>query len=294
MRLIDPKEGKVLGINAFDLLILLLIILFSGYYLYTTLAPPPSQVSSYSGLNIQNAVLEYSRLSSLGYVVEARVEGIWTGNKSEFNDDVLITWAYETRLFGWYKGKRITIGGPNAYIEDVAASKITFKTTAPSLIRIYVYPINANNLQELADKVEELSKIVAGDFGVRSIKIRSSLILDAPGLKPNAYTYSKLKWRLYRDIPWGYPYLYFGDSYITIKFDYTQRAGLTVEDLRRIGKAVEELGISYRNVTLEAAYVFIGTDKPLTGVNVYPKILENARSVSDLVDVTRVTYIPKP
>ncbi len=294
MRLIDPKEGKVLGVNAFDLLILLLILAVSGYYLYTTLAPPPSQVSSYSGLNIQNAVLEYSRLSSLGYVVEARVEGIWTGNKSKFDDDVLITWAYETRLFGWYKGKRITIGGPNAYIEDVAASKITFKTTAPSLIRAYIYPISARSLDELADRLEELSKVLAGEFGVRSIKVRSSIIVDAPGLKPNAYLYSKLKWRLYKEIPWGYPYLYFGDSYITIKFDYTQRAGLTVDDIRVIGKAIEGLGIEYSNVTLEAAYLFIGTERPLTGVNVYPNILENARKVQEQVDVTRVTYIARP
>ncbi len=293
MRLIDAEKGKVLGVNAFDLLILLLIILFSGYYIYTTLVPP-TQVSSYSGLNIQNAVLEYSRLSSLGYLVEARVEGVWTGNKSAFNDDVLIAWAYETRLFGWYKGKRITIGGPNAYIEDIAASKITFKTTAPSIIRIYAYPLTASTLEKLADEVESLARMVTGDFGVKSVKIRSSLIIDAPELKPNAYEYSSLKWMLYREIPWGYPYIYFGESYMTIKFDYTQRMGLTTDDLRVIGKALNALGIKYNNVTLEASYIFIGTEKPLTGVNVYPLILENARKVGDKVDVTRVTYIPKP
>ncbi len=294
MKLIDRKSGKILGVNAFDLFLILIIIAFAGYYAYENLAPPPQEVNAYSGLNIRNAALEFSRLSTMGYVVKATVDGVWTTNKTRFHDDILITWSYETRLFGWYNGRRVTIGGPNAYVEDIAASKITFKTTAPSVIRIYTYPIRAKSISEIADRLEEIGHQVAGDYGVRDVKVRSSLIMDVPNLKPNAYLYTQLKWEIYKRVPWGFIFIYLGDSFITMKFDYTQRAALTTDDLREIDSILRDLGVNYTGVVLDAAYVFVGTDKPLTGVSVYANLLDNARPLSDAIDVTRLTFIPKP
>ncbi len=294
MRIVDRKSGKILGINAFDLFLLILIVAFSSYYIYMNLVPPPQEVTAYSGLNINNAALEFSRLYGMGYIVTAKVDGIWTSNRTEFHDEVLITWSYETRLFGWLDGKRVTIGGPNAYVEDIAATKITFKTLSPSVIRIYTYPIEAKTLKELASKLEEISRKVAGEYGVKVVKIRSSMILDVPSLKPNAFTYNRIKWGIYDRVPWGYPYLYLGDSFITITFDYTQKIALTTDDLRTIDEILEEVGIKYDKVVLDAAYVYIGTERPLTGISVYSDILENARPLSGVIDVTRLTYIPKP
>ncbi len=294
MKLVDKKSGKVLGINAFDLFLLIIIIAFAGYYAYENFLPPPQEVNAYSGLNINNAALGFSRLSGMGYIVSARIDGIWTSNKTEFHDDVLITWSYETRLFGWYKGRRITIGGPNAYVEDIAATKITFKTESPSVIRAYTYPLEGETLTEIADKLEEISRKIAGDYGVKTVKLRSSLVIDVPGLKPNAYLYNRLKWSIYDRVPWGYPYLYLGDSFITITFDYTQKISLTTEDLKEIDSILRELNITYDRAVLDAAYVYIGTKEPLTGVSVYSNILENARPLSGVIDVTRLTYIPKP
>ncbi len=294
MKLIDRKSGKILGINAFDLFLILIIVAFAGYYAYENLLPPPQEVNAYSGLNIRNAALEFTRLSTMGYIVEARIDGVWTANGTEFHDDVLITWSYETRLFGWYRGKRITIGGPNAYVEDIAASKITFKTTAPSVIRMYTYPIKADSISKIADKLEEIGGKVAGEYGVRDVKVRSSLVIDVPGLKPSAYLYTQLKWKIYERIPWGFIYVYLGDSFITMKFDYTQKVALTSGDLREVDSILRELGINYTNAMLDAAYVYIGTEEPLTGVSVYANLLDNARPLSDIIDVTRLTFIPKP
>lgn len=294
MKLVDVKSGKILGINAFDLFLLMIILSFAGYYAYENLLPPPQEVNAYSGLNIRNAALEFSRLSSMGYVVKAWIDGIWTVNRTEFHDDVLITWSYETRLFGWYKGKRITIGGPDAYVEDIAASKITFKTESPSIIRMYTYPIEARSIGEIADRIEELSNKVSGSYGVREVTIRSSLMLDVPGLNPNAYLYAQLKWRIYERIPWGFIYIYLGNSFITMSFDYTQKIALTIEDLRELDSIFRELKINYTNAMLDEAYVYVGTDKPLTGVSVYANLLDNARPLSNAIDVTRLTFIPKP
>ncbi|MCC6028908.1 MAG: hypothetical protein LM591_02065 [Candidatus Korarchaeum sp.] len=294
MKWIDREAGKILGINAFDLFLLLIILCAGGYYAYENLVPPPQEVSSFSGLNIRNAALEYSRLSGLGYLVYARVDGTWTMNGTELHDDILITWAYETRLFGWYKGSRVTIGGPNAYVEDIAATQITFKTATPSVIRIYVTQINGSTLSEISDRLEEISRNVAGRYGVGNVLIRSSLVIRVPGLKPDAFIYSQLRNKIYSRVPWGYPYFNLGDSYITVIFDYTQRNFLTTDDLRTIDSILRELNISYSGVILYDGYVFIGTEKPLTGVSVYAELLENARKYSNTIDLTKLTYTVKP
>ncbi len=294
MKWIDRESGKVLGINAFDLFLLLIILCAGGYYVYENLVPPPQETSSFSGLNIRNAALEYSRLSGLGYLVYARVDGAWAMNGTELHDDILITWAYETRLIGWYKGSRVTIGGPNAYIEDIAATRITFKTATPSVIRIYVSQINGSTLSEISDKLEEISRNVAGRYGVDTVLIRSSLVISVPGLKPNAFIYNELRNKVYSRVPWGYPYFSLGDSYITVIFDYTQRNFLTTDDLRTIDSILRELNISYSGTILQDGYVFIGTESPLTGVSVYAELLENARKYSNIIDLAKLTYTVKP
>jgi hypothetical protein len=47
-------------------------------------------------------------------------------------------------------------------------------------------------------------------------------------------------------------------------------------------------------VILYDGYVFIGTEKPLTGVSVYAELLENARKYSNTIDLTKLTYTVKP
>lgn len=294
MKWIDRESGRVLGINAFDLFLLIIISILGGYYAYENLVPPPQEVSSFSGLNIRNAALEFSRLSGLGYLVYAKIDGTWTVNATEFHDDVLITWAYETRLMGWYRGGRITIGGPNAYVEDIAATKITFKTATPSVIRIYINQINGSNLSEISEKLEDICRDIAGGYGVRNVLIRSSLVLSVPGFKPNAFIYNVLRNAIYSRIPWGYPYFSLGDSYIVMIFDYTQRNFLTTEDLRKIDSILRELNITYDSAILNEGYVFIGTERPLTGVSVYAELLDNARRYSKLLDLSKLTYTVKP
>ncbi|MEM0192493.1 MAG: hypothetical protein QXJ48_05080 [Candidatus Korarchaeum sp.] len=294
MKWVDRRSGKILGINAFDLFLLMLILSLGGYYVYENLIPPPQEVSAFSGLNIRNAALEFSRLSGLGYLVYARVDGTWTINATEFHDQVLITWAYETKLIGWYKGSRVTIGGPNAYVEDIAATKITFKTATPSVIRIYLYQINGSSLSEISDKLESICSDIAGNYGIGNVLIRSSLVLSVPGMKPNAFIYNTLRNAIYNRIPWGYPYFSLGDSYITMIFDYTQRNFLTTDDLRKIDSILRELNVTYERVILNEGYVFIGTERPLTGVSVYAELLSNARRYSNLLDLSKLTYTVKP
>lgn len=294
MKWVDRSSGRIFGLNAFDLFLLLIILSLGGYYAYENLVPPPQEVSAFSGLNIRNAALEFSRLSGLGYLVYARIDGTWTSNATEFHDDVLITWAYETRLIGWYNNTRITIGGPNAYVEDIAATTITFKTATPSVIRIYVYQINGSSLSEIAEKLEEICREIAGNYGMKTVLLRSSMVLSVPGMKPNAFVYNTLRNAIYNRIPWGYPYFSLGDSYITMIFDYTQRNFLTTSDLRKIDAILKEINISYDGAILNEGYVFIGTEKPLTGVSVYAELLSNARKYSSIIDLSKLTYTVKP
>ncbi len=293
-KLLDREKGKILGINAFDLFVILLV-LFLSFSLISRVIRPGEQVKEYSGLNIQNAALEFTRLNNLGFVVYGQIDGKWTINGSQFKGTVLLVDALETRLMGRINGRSVTIGGPNAYLEDLAAKTIVFRTESPSLIRVNVKkPIMAGDLQELVENLRNISTSVAGRYGVKTLKIQVyTLVFDIPGFKATAMRYLEIRSKLPEYIPYPVQKIYVVDDYIGFSLYPT---GLAIRDidLLKLDQILNELGLNYSRVMADQIELYIGTQESLVGVGVYGEILSNARPLSDIIDTTKLTFIPKP
>jgi len=293
-KLLDREKGKVLGVNAFDLFIILLI-LFLSFSLISKVIRPEEHVKEYSGLNIQNAVLEFTKLNNLGFVVYGEIDGKWTINGSQFKGIILLVDALETRLIGRLNGRPVTIGGPNAYLEDLAAKKIVFRTETPSLIRVNIKkPIIAGDLQELVENLRNISRNVAGKYGVKTLKVQTyTLVFDIPGFRATAMRYLEIRSRLSEYIPYPVQKIYVVDDYISFSL-YPTSLALRDIDLLKLDQILNELGLNYSRVMADQIDLYIGTQESLVGVGVYGKILANARPLSDLIDTTKLTFIPKP
>ena len=293
-KLLDREKGKVLGVNAFDLFIILLI-LFLSFSLISKVIRPEEHVKEYSGLNIQNAVLEFTKLNNLGFVVYGEIDGKWTINGSQFKGIILLVDALETRLIGRLNGRPVTIGGPNAYLEDLAAKKIVFRTETPSLIRVNIKkPIIAGDLQELVENLRNISRNVAGKYGVKTLKVQTyTLVFDIPGFRATAMRYLEIRNRLSEYIPYPVQKIYVVDDYISFSL-YPTSLALRDIDLLKLDQILNELGLNYSRVMADQIDLYIGTQESLVGVGVYGKILANARPLSDLIDTTKLTFIPKP
>jgi len=293
-KLVDKESGKILGINTFDLFVIL-IILFLSFSLISRAIRPGERVKEYSGLNIQNAALEFTRLNNYGFVVYGDIDGKWTVNGSKFKGTVLLVEALETRLIGRINGRTITIGGPNAYLEDLAANTIAFRTDSPSLIRLRLREtMMANDLRELVDNLRKISADVAGKYGVKTLKIQTySLVFDMPGFEATAVRYLEIKSRIAKYIPYPVQKIYVYNDFISISLHPT---GLAIRDvdLLKLDQIFEELGLNYTRVMADQIEMYIGTQESLVGVGVYGEILTNARPLSNIIDVTRLTFIPKP
>ena len=293
-KLLDREKGKILGINAFDLFVILLI-LFLSFSLISRVIRPGEQVKEYSGLNIQNAALEFTRLNNLGFVVYGEIDGKWTINSSQFKGTILLVDALETRLIGSLNGRSVTIGGPNAYLEDLAAKTIVFRTETPSLIRVNVKkPIIAGDLQELIEDLRNISTNVAGKYGVKTIKVQAyTLVFDIPGFKATAMRYLEIRNKLSENIPYPVQKIYVVDDYISFSL-YPTSLALRDIDLLKLDQILNELGLNYSRVMADQIEIYIGTQESLVGVGVYGEILANARPLSDVIDTTKLTFIPKP
>jgi len=293
-RLVDREQGKLLGINAFDLFVIL-IILFLSFSLISRAFSPGEQVKEYSGLNIQNAALEFTRLSNYGFVVYGEIDGKWTVNGSQFRGTVLLVEALETRLIGRIDGRMVTIGGPNAYLEDIAAKKIVFRTDSPSLIRVRIKkPIITEDLQELVWNLRNISEGVAGKYGVKTLRVQIySLVFEMPGFKATAMKYLEIKCKVINYIPYPIQKIFVYDEFISFSL-YPTSLAIRDADLLKLDQIFQELGLNYTRVMADQVEMYIGTQESLTGVGVYGEILANARSLSDIIDLTRLTFIPKP
>jgi hypothetical protein len=123
MKLLDTDKGKFLGVNIIDAFVIF-VLLFLVFSFATKLL---GEDLVYSGDEMYNAIQGYQKLDSKGFLVEAVVEGKWIVDEQEFYGRGVII---ETRSgsFALKKedGNTVWIGGSMAYLEDIAASKITF------------------------------------------------------------------------------------------------------------------------------------------------------------------------
>ena len=292
MKIIDREKRRILGLNPVDLLALVVVLILSAYVLSGYLFPQEIRMT-YSGLDIERAVMDFKRLASLGFVVRAKVSGRWIGNGSPFSGDLLISAVSSSSLYGWLNGSPLMIGGSNAYLEDVAADSIEFYTVSPSVIFVPLRGVfEEDSISGLSERMLSLAEEVAGGYGVAALKIRfSNLAVVVPGLRSNAVDFIEINSRVRERIP--YPCtVYVYDNYLLVRTPSAMEA-LRPEDLSELEAILAELGIEYEEVLADGVILYIGTEESLSRPGAYGEILKNARRLGEIVDTQRLYLVPK-
>jgi len=151
MKLIEAREGKVLGINFIDLMILFVV----GFIVFNFTSQMLSKDLTFGGEETYNAIQAFRKLDSKGFLLEADVNGKWIADESEFNSKGLLLsvsgGAFAMKL---EDGKGVRLGGSMAYLEDIAISEMTLKPLDNYVILLHFDPMEFSSYQEFLDFLE--------------------------------------------------------------------------------------------------------------------------------------------
>lgn len=148
MKAIEPKEGRILGINFIDLVVLIVVV----FLLFNFGSKVLVKDLTYSGDEMYNAIQSYQRLDLKGFLVETDIEGKWIADEVEWSGHGIIT---ETRsgalALKTPDGKTLWVGGSMGYFEDIAASKLRFRPIDNYVTTAYIEPRSFSNYGEMLD-----------------------------------------------------------------------------------------------------------------------------------------------
>ncbi|MEE8168730.1 MAG: TrmB family transcriptional regulator sugar-binding domain-containing protein [Candidatus Hydrothermarchaeales archaeon] len=148
MKLIDTKEGKLLGVNFIDLAVLLVVTFIAFSFANQILGKD----LVFGGEEMYNAIQTYQKLSSKGFLVEAEITGKWIVDESDFHSNGLILAARGGSLTVKLRdGKTVGVGGSMGYLEDIAASDIIFQPLDNYVLSLYIEPMEFSSYTELLD-----------------------------------------------------------------------------------------------------------------------------------------------
>lgn len=155
MKLLDTKEGKLIGINVIDLIVAA-VVLFLIFSLGTKVMAKPL---TFSGEQMYTAITAYKKLESKGFLIGVNVEGKWIANEEPFLGKGLLT---DTKA-GAFKfksedGSVLWIGGSMGYLEDIAASKIEFRPLDEYVAAYELKPMSFSTYEDFLGHFAEFSK----------------------------------------------------------------------------------------------------------------------------------------
>ncbi len=289
MKIIDMEKGRILGVNLIDLIVILVILGGVAAFAYYQ---RPVQEKTYAGFDIGKACTEYTWLSKAGFLVEAEIYGKWNLNKSPCHVSGLISSSEVNRLYVILKnGEVVSVGGSQAYIEDIAAEKIIFKPLSSSTVKVVVKPVVLETIGQLKEYLENISKTIAGDYQVATVTFTGLILIDSPGTMPSTKNSVKIWIQVNKRIILGDPYISVGEEYITV---VVKGQGWRLQELVELDKILEELGFPRTRVSTGEITLFIGTKKSLTDPAAGAVIQRNAKKISQLIKKEKITIAPKP
>lgn len=178
MKIVDPKEGKILGVNFVDLFVLILVFFLALSFARTVLGDP----LSFSGEEVYKAVKTYNRLESKGFLVEATVVGTAigdpTGRERSFSGLVVAGRGGTLYIKNEY-GDEFSVGGSMSYLEDVAAKRISFAPSYTASLSFYSNITRFANFSDFLLRLEELrlatgasSVVLSGEVSISQPEMR--------------------------------------------------------------------------------------------------------------------------
>ena len=289
MKIIDLKRGKIVGVSIIDLIVIIVVAIILWHFFYNQRV---TSSQKFSGYDISKACYKYTWLSNAGFIVKAKVEGKYTLNGSKCIIEGLIYKAGQDRLYLMlYNGQKVTIGGSNAYIEDIAADKIEYIPLSKSTIKLIVNPQKYNDLSEFLSSIQEIANIAAGGYGVSTLKFTGMFVVSCPGLEPTAKNSLDLWVDVDLNIVFGETRLSLGEDYVAVS---VTAGGWRIEDLTEFKKILGKLGFNPRNVTTGELVLYIGTQQSLAAPGADRNIHDNLQQLSGMVDKEHITITPSP
>jgi len=155
VKAIDPKEGRVFGVNLVDLIVVIIV----AFLLFSFGSKVLVKDMTYSGNEMYNAIQAYQRLDMKGFLVETDIDGKWIADEKEFSGKGIIT---ETRGGAFAvktpDGKNLLVGGSMGYLEDIATSKLHFRPLDNYVTALYLEPRSFSNYKEMFDHFKDIKQ----------------------------------------------------------------------------------------------------------------------------------------
>ncbi len=155
MKIIDTKNGKILGINVVDLVILAVIV----FLIFSFGTHIIKKGLEFSGDEMYNAIQTYTTLESKGFLIKAHITGKYIGTEEPFDaEGIIISTRGGAFIFRINSNTTVSVGGKRAYSEEVAASKIIlqplYKYSAPIMLQDKEF----SSYSEFIEYLENLKK----------------------------------------------------------------------------------------------------------------------------------------
>ncbi|WP_457555847.1 TrmB family transcriptional regulator sugar-binding domain-containing protein [Candidatus Pyrohabitans sp.] len=175
MKIADIKEGKILGVNFVDLIVVTLVLFLAISFMRTVLHDP----LSFSGEEVYKAVKTYNRLESKGFLAEAEVEatavGDPTGSERRLRGLVVSARGGTLYIKNSY-GDELSVGGSMSYLEDMAAKRITLIPVYAASLSFYSNITRFANFSQLMLSLEALKRTT----GASSVVLSGEVSISQP------------------------------------------------------------------------------------------------------------------
>lgn len=173
MKLVDAKEGRVLGINFIDLVVLLII----GFVVFSFANQVLSRDLTFGGEEMYNAIQAYQKLDTKGFLVEADVEGKWIADGSEFRSrGLLLSTRAGAFVMKLRDGRVVDLGGSMAYLEDISVARMTLVPLDNYAVILFDEPRDFSSYKEFIGYLESKK----AEFGANHLLLTADLAFKKP------------------------------------------------------------------------------------------------------------------
>ncbi len=275
--------------NIVDILILLFLLSLLIFILVRKYSPR-EEVREFSGIDIIRVCEEYNRISSKGYIVAARVKGKWTFNSTPVTIEGVVVKADKARLYIAKGPVLLSVGGPMADVEHIAASKITLLPQSKSVIVLWTKPLEAENLDDFLSVVSRIAEFAAGDYGVATIRITGRLLLKC-NMTRGSPTFQKIWLDTVSRIQFGIVYLVLEEGYLELSL---YGAGWRPEDFSVFAAILSENRVAVNGVMTPSLTIMVGTEESLAEPGAEKAVKANLAALINFVETEKTTISPYP
>ncbi len=174
--MLDRKKGKLFGVNLIDLLVVVFVI----FALFSYISKPDE--ATYRGNQMYNAIQDFQRLDSRGFLVEANVTGTYLWDNARFHESGILLPSTSGRLRLRKKnGDILVIGGERAYLEDVAASLIEMRQLDNHLVVFDIESRSFDDYDGFISYLESIKREMAADHLYLDVEIAVDASMSPAG-----------------------------------------------------------------------------------------------------------------